>query len=355
MPSYQYAVASLLLLTTVASSIESEEVVTLPSGLSYVVLRDGSPDGRSPEVTDRCLCHYEGSVLATGAVFDSSIKRGKPSTFAPNGVIKGWREALPMMREGAKWRLTIPPHLAYGARGAGPIPGSATLVFELQLIKVLGPSALSLALTAIANRDAAGMINAVEEAGVAGAAIAGLLIVIAIGCMINCGASLCVNGCGGGGPSLGSAMGADAAHSDSNPIVYLDVAIGNAKDAEPRRVTIELFANIVPRTAENFRCLCTGERATGVNAPNKIGQSRLHLKGTSFHRVIAGFMAQGGDTTKGNGRGGHSIYGARCLLPSVLPYVQLYSPYLLTLTSFLTYFLTYFQGSTTSGASRKAT
>jgi peptidylprolyl isomerase len=83
----------------------------------------------------------------------------------------------------------------------------------------------------------------------------------------------------------------------SNPKVFMDIAVG-AK--EPARVEFELFANVVPKTAENFRALCTGEKGEG-----------LHFKGSCFHRVISGFMMQGGDFTAGNGTGGRSIYGER--------------------------------------------
>ncbi|KAK4732003.1 hypothetical protein R3W88_024991 [Solanum pinnatisectum] len=88
-----------------------------------------------------------------------------------------------------------------------------------------------------------------------------------------------------------------------NPLVFLDVSIdGNTAE----KIVIELFADTVPRTAENFRSLCTGEKGVGVST----GKS-LHYKGCLFHRVIKGFMAQGGDFSKGNGTGGESIYGGK--------------------------------------------
>ncbi|KAL6494778.1 hypothetical protein OROGR_031578 [Orobanche gracilis] len=88
----------------------------------------------------------------------------------------------------------------------------------------------------------------------------------------------------------------------SNPKVFFDIKIG---DTPAGRIVMELFADVVPRTAENFRALCTGEKGIG-----KSGKP-LHFKGSIFHRVIPQFMCQGGDFTKGNGTGGESIYGAK--------------------------------------------
>ncbi|KAJ8530257.1 hypothetical protein K7X08_037092 [Anisodus acutangulus] len=88
----------------------------------------------------------------------------------------------------------------------------------------------------------------------------------------------------------------------ANPKVFFDLTIGGAPAG---RVVIELFADTVPKTAENFRALCTGEKGVG-----KMGKP-LHYKGSTFHRVIPGFMCQGGDFTAGNGTGGESIYGAK--------------------------------------------
>jgi len=87
-----------------------------------------------------------------------------------------------------------------------------------------------------------------------------------------------------------------------NPQVFFDLNIGGAAAG---RVTMELYADVVPKTAENFRALCTGEKGTG-----KSGKP-LHFKGSKFHRVIKDFMCQGGDFTKGNGTGGESIYGEK--------------------------------------------
>lgn len=118
-----------------AANAKKEGVVVLPSGLQYEVLTEGT--GKKPGATDKVECHYEGTLI-DGTVFDSSIKRGETATFGVNQVIKGWVEALQLMQEGAKWRLFIPYNLAYGERGAGEmIPPYSTLVFEVELVKVL--------------------------------------------------------------------------------------------------------------------------------------------------------------------------------------------------------------------------
>ena len=88
----------------------------------------------------------------------------------------------------------------------------------------------------------------------------------------------------------------------SNPVVFFDMTIGGASAG---RIEMTLRADVVPKTAENFRCLCTGEKGMG-----KSGKP-LHFKGSSFHRVITQFMCQGGDFTRGNGTGGESIYGEK--------------------------------------------
>ena len=111
------------------------EVTQTKSGLQYEVLSEGS--GRSPKATDTVRCHYEGRLL-DGSVFDSSYQRGEPADFGLNQVIAGWTEGVQLMKEGAKYRFFSPYLLAYGERGAGSsIPPYSTLVFDVELIKVL--------------------------------------------------------------------------------------------------------------------------------------------------------------------------------------------------------------------------
>jgi FKBP-type peptidyl-prolyl cis-trans isomerase FklB len=113
-----------------------EGVVETSSGLQYRVLKEGPEGTPSPAVSTPCSCHYRGTTI-DGKEFDSSYSRGQPTTFAPNQVIKGWTEAMQLMREGDKYELVIPSELAYGDRqmGADITPG-AVLVFTLEILKV---------------------------------------------------------------------------------------------------------------------------------------------------------------------------------------------------------------------------
>jgi FKBP-type peptidyl-prolyl cis-trans isomerase len=113
-------------------------VVSLPSGLQYKVIEQGS--GPAPKANDTVTVHYRGTLI-DGTEFDSSHKRGQPATFGVTGVIKGWTEALQLMPTGSKWELYIPAQLAYGEAGAGTIPPNATLIFEVELLSVRPPAA----------------------------------------------------------------------------------------------------------------------------------------------------------------------------------------------------------------------
>lgn len=110
------------------------EVTALESGLQYEVITMG--DGQKPSATQTVTCHYHGTMI-DGRVFDSSVQRGQPASFPLNRVISGWTEALQLMPVGSKWKLYLPPHLAYGEQQAGPMIGpNSTLIFEVELLGI---------------------------------------------------------------------------------------------------------------------------------------------------------------------------------------------------------------------------
>jgi FKBP-type peptidyl-prolyl cis-trans isomerase FklB len=105
--------------------------------LQYKVLKEGS--GPSPKETDTVVVNYKGTLI-DGTEFDSSYKRNEPASFQVNRVVKGWIEALQLMKAGAKYQLFIPSALAYGERGAGQLIGpNATLIFEVELLSIKAP------------------------------------------------------------------------------------------------------------------------------------------------------------------------------------------------------------------------
>jgi len=117
-----------------AANKSKEGVVTLPSGLQYKILTEGT--GPKPTASDTVVCNYRGTLI-NGTEFDSSYKRGQPATFPVGGVIKGWTEALQLMPVGSKWQLFIPSDLAYGERGPSPEIGpDSTLIFEVELMSI---------------------------------------------------------------------------------------------------------------------------------------------------------------------------------------------------------------------------
>ena len=121
-----------------AENAKKEGVKVTPSGLQYKILTEGT--GEIPKSTDSFSTQYRGTLI-DGKEFDSSYKRGQPASFAVTGVIKGWTEALQMMKTGSKWQLFIPSDLAYGDRGTGrDIPPGAALIFEIELVSIKPPT-----------------------------------------------------------------------------------------------------------------------------------------------------------------------------------------------------------------------
>ena len=119
------------------ANAKKEGVKVLASGLQYKVIKEGT--GSIPAATDKVRVHYRGT-LTNGTEFDSSYKRNQPAEFLVTGVIKGWVEALQLMKEGSKWEICIPANLAYGEAGRPSIPPNSVLVFEVELLEILKPA-----------------------------------------------------------------------------------------------------------------------------------------------------------------------------------------------------------------------
>ncbi|GMQ48829.1 FKBP-type peptidyl-prolyl cis-trans isomerase [Vibrio sp. 10N] len=113
---------------------KKEGVISTESGLQYEILHKGD-NTETPTAKSKVKVHYHGTLI-DGTVFDSSVDRGTPISFGLNQVIKGWQEGLQYMSEGDKFRLYIPSTLGYGKGGSGPIPPSAVLIFDVELIEI---------------------------------------------------------------------------------------------------------------------------------------------------------------------------------------------------------------------------
>jgi len=111
-----------------AANAKKPGVVTLASGLQYKIIKEGT--GKTPGLKDKVTVHYRGTFI-DGTEFDSSFRKNEPVTFRVNAVIRGWTEALQLMKEGARWQLFIPEYLAYGNNG---LLANRTLIFDTELI-----------------------------------------------------------------------------------------------------------------------------------------------------------------------------------------------------------------------------
>lgn len=122
-----------------AKNGKQDGVISTPSGLQYKIMTAGNPKAASPGMDDQVTVQYRGGLL-DGTEFDSSYSRGQPASLPLNAVIKGWREALMLMKPGAKWRLFIPPELAYDAFSPPPIPPGSLLIYDVELLSVGAPA-----------------------------------------------------------------------------------------------------------------------------------------------------------------------------------------------------------------------
>jgi len=118
-----------------AKNAHEKGVHVTPSGLQYEILIPGNTKAASPALGDTVTVNYRGKLI-DNTEFDSSYARNEPVTFPVNGVIKGWQEALQLMKPGAKWKLFVPPELAYGPQAKPGIPPQSVLIFEVELVSV---------------------------------------------------------------------------------------------------------------------------------------------------------------------------------------------------------------------------
>jgi len=118
-----------------AKNAKAPGVVETASGLQYKIVEAGDTKAASPSAADQVTVQYRGHLI-DGTVFDSSYERGQPATFPVGGVIKGWQEALQLMKPGAKWQLFVSPELAYGDAGQGKIQPGSLLIFDVELLSI---------------------------------------------------------------------------------------------------------------------------------------------------------------------------------------------------------------------------
>lgn len=294
-------------LAFLAQNIKKSGWKETKSGLQYrVVKRSSKKDALSPNITSPVLVSYVGKNIR-GEIFDGSNVRGVPTEMKPSHLIPGWQEALLMMKEGDQWQITVPAELGYRDRKMGKITPGSVLIFDLELVKVVTEADVV---------NPFGFISSLPE--------------------------LCWNACTSFPAPLwvvvayfvaafvlrewhratrppprrqGEARSLEELQhpptGSVNPRVFLDVQIGSGGQGGGR-IEFELFPALCPRTVENFRCLCTGEKGVAARSWYNwmLGRSTLlHYKGNRFHRIVPGFMAQGGDIEHNDGDGGRCIYG----------------------------------------------
>lgn len=265
-------------------------MMRLPSGLQYNVVRMAeSADAPSPGLSTPCRCHFRGFTAKDGKEFNSTYQTGS-ILVRPEQTVKGWAEAMQMMRQGDKWEIYLPSELACNEKGETgyDLPRDSGLLLELHLLEVNVPepkgkdftlsfrvlllTLVGLALVAFHHFDRWEAVKAKEGSTVLASR----------------------------GPSVPVDM---VSGLKSNPHVFFDIQVDGQLLG---RIEFELFATVVPKTVENFRALATGERGNSTKSG-----LRLHYQGSKFFRIVPGFMCQGGDFDRGIGVGGESIYGGK--------------------------------------------
>jgi len=114
--------------------IDEEGIHQLPKGILYEVITEGS--GKQAQPRSVVSVYYKGSLIS-GKVFDDNTQQGYPDAFRLTDLIEGWQIAIAKMREGDKWKIFLPSEMGYGKRGTHGIPGDSTLIFEIELVKVM--------------------------------------------------------------------------------------------------------------------------------------------------------------------------------------------------------------------------
>jgi len=249
-----------------------DNVITLESGVMYTIRKSGDASGETADLEARIDMHYTGH-LVNRKVFDGTDRRKYPRRVKVKSLMPGLRQTISKMREGDIWEIVIPAEHGYGEFAKGDIPASSVLVFKLELLTIVGiPSTIEYVMDLIFRKYP----------------IPIMLVFIVFAKTMSWLIGDAVKG-----PKYTPA----SISRDTNPKCFINVSVGKEIKGT---VEFELFPNIAPKACENFIGLC--------NSSVKVDNKRLTYKDSKFHRIIPGFMIQGGDFTKGNGTGGRSIF-----------------------------------------------
>eukprot|EP00041_Stephanoeca_diplocostata_P014532 m.267221 g.267221 ORF g.267221 m.267221 type:complete len:392 (+) comp19727_c0_seq4:72-1247(+) len=258
------------------------------SGLRYRIIEAGSADGLSPQIENPCAVEYSGRLI-DGTVFDQSRNT---KTVNLNNILPGFREGIMMMKPGDEFELVLPPTLAFGDKSRGKIEAGSVIIFTVSLKEVYPePTMVIQVWETIANNP-----------------LTTILIVMVLKFLFERAI---------GYKNIGREITLKSLAGRKHPRVFFDITIG---DEDAGRIEFELFEREVPKTVQNFRTLCQRKKGEGY-------------KGSTFHRIIPGFMCQGGDFTSGDGTGGHSIYGPKFDDEFDQGYISHSEPFLLSMAN----------------------